>query len=229
MTVVIDEQLRAVPGDTVAAKWRVRIDEATQDRRRYEPTWQSSRAFVAGKHHLKWSRRERRLVLPPAKRGVERYSVEEIGQYRLTAVGELSHDDTFPSLIFRNTDVTTEEFTKQANDALTYALQEEAKAEEIALDLKFVIVDVGTAAIRCRYDHDFGGVFGYTERDRGPGRLPGYDTVRDGRVRLEIGAPENLLVPPGVEYQRDFPWEIWVRPCLIKDLRDEYGEKADGL
>lgn len=249
MAVAVIQGNRAVPADEITGKWRERITQGRHDRARYEPNWQMARAFAAGKHWLKWSRRERRLVLPKNPRMRERYSVEEIGQYRLTAVGELSHDDTLPQLLFRNDDIESEEFAKQANDALTYALNEEIGIDTLLIDLKFMLVDLGTAAVRCVWDPDAGTVAGHLPvgPDGKPvadetvlaqleqtgqmpdGSLPRYKTVNEGRIRLEIGAPENLLVPAGVEYQRDFPWEIWMAPVPIQDLVDEYGKVAEGL
>lgn len=249
MAVTVLQDNRAVPGGDVAKPWRERIKQAQQDRSRYEPNWQIARAFASGKHWLKWSRRQRRLVLPPVAHGRERYSVEEIAQYRAAAVGELSHDDNLPTLLFRHDDIASREYTKQANDALRYALDEEIRADDILLDLKFALVDLGTAAIRCHWDANAGPIAGHLPAgtDGQPvtdqtvldhleqngampdGSLPQYVAVNDGLIRWEVGAPENLLVPAGIEYQRDFPWEIWVRPVPIRDLIDEYGPVAEGL
>lgn len=249
MAVTVTVGQRAVPGEEIAKPWRERIKQAKAARAPREPTWQMARALAAGRHHLKWSRSQRKLVLPKDRKGRERYTVEEIGQYRDSAVGELSHDDNFPTLLFRNTDVQSQEFTKEANDALSFALDEEIGADSIALDLKYLIVDLGTAAVRTCWDPSRGAVAGYLplgsdgkpvtdeetlaqleEGGRMPdGSLPKYQTVNEGCIRWELGAPENLLVPAGIEYQRDFPWEIWVSPVQKQDLIDEYGPIAEGL
>jgi hypothetical protein len=211
--------------------------------------WAQARAFAAGKHWLKWSRRQRRLVLPADNRYRDRYSVEEIGQYRLTAVGELSHDDMRPTLLFRQDQIDSEEIAAQINDALAYAWDEEIDADEILMDLKFALVDLGTAALRCRFDPTRGPVVGHLPAgaDGAPvtdqamldhlerhgqmpdGSLPKFHVVHEGAIRWELAAPENLLVPAGVEYQRDFPWEIWQRPVAIDALVEEYGDIAAGL
>jgi hypothetical protein len=249
VAVAVVKDGRTESTDSIVEPWRKRIKAAQRDRSRFEPTWHAAIAFAAGKHWLKWSRKRRRLILPDLPKGRERYSVDEITQYRLTAVGELSHDDEIPELQFRQDDVESQQVAKQINEAVAYCLDEEVHANEILRDLKFKIVDLGTAAIRCRWDPTAGPV--RTRVPLGPegkpvldeetlaalkangqmpdGSLPKYRAMHEGRTVWELGTPFNLLVPPGIEFARDFPWEVWVRPVLIEKLIEEYGDLAEGL
>lgn len=242
---VIPESGRPIAGTEIASPWRDRIKQAKKDRERFEPTWATARAFAAGKHWLKWSRRQRRLILPDLPKNRERYTVDEITQYRLTAVGELSHDDQRPTLTFRQNELASEAAAGEINSGLAFLWDEEVDGDDVLLDLKFTLVDLGTGAVRCRFDPTVGPVVGYLPTDKqgklveedtleegqlpGGGGLPRYQTVHEGCVRWELGRPENLLVPPGLEDARDFPWEIWVRPVAIDKLLEEYGDIALGL
>lgn len=53
--------------------------------------------------------------------------------------------------------------------------------------------------------------------------------IREGAVTWEVLSPWNLLVPPAVEHAKDFPWEIVVRPVALEDLKEMYGDRADGV
>lgn len=237
---------QAVPNDADAREWRKRITNARNDRRRYELRWAECRAFAAGKHHLRVSQDGRRLILPRLPRGRQRYTVDELTQYRMTMLSELSVDDDRPQILFRQDDLPDEDFAEQANDALTYGWEHEWLGDEIMLDLKRTLIDVGTAAVRCRFDPTYGPPRqeqvphhnGRPILDIGEARAllangPRPDVtlkpINQGRISWELGRPENLLVPPGIARERDFPWEAWVSVERLDTVKATYGNAAAGL
>ncbi len=229
--------------DDWAKPWKQRIEQARRDRKRFEPNWLQSLAFASGKHWLKWSRTDRRLVLPNLPSDRERYTVDELSQYRYSALGELSQDEDRPELQFRKDDLRQQEYAKQANDALAYGWDNEWDGDRVLNDLRLKLIDLGTAAVRCRFDPTVGPVKANVPHHQGrpvlnpvdaytlvdQGTTLAFRDIHEGRIRWEVASPFNLLVPPGIEHDRDFPWEIWERPVPTDKLKEEYGDKAASL
>lgn len=51
----------------------------------------------------------------------------------------------------------------------------------------------------------------------------------EGKVRWKRYGPLNMLVPPGIENEDEFPWIIFEEPVSIARLQLRYREKAKGL
>jgi len=231
--------------DQATAEWKKRIDGAKRDRARFEPNWLLNLAFAAGKHHLMWSRTQRKLILPDNRdrRTRERYSEDVLTQYRMTAIGLLGADDERPQLRFREEDIADRDFAADANKALAYAWDYELDAPEILLDLRTLLVDLGTAAIRCRFDPTVGPIKAEVPHHQGKpvldpadafeligqGKSLAFKDIHEGRIRWELLSPFNLLTPPGVMRERDFPWEVVVRAVHLDKVKEEFGQKADDL
>lgn len=245
MSSIVDDQVTSRDSDL--ARIRNRIKRAKSDRRRYEPQWHQNLAFAAGKQWLQWHTRERRLVLPKLPDGRERYTADVLTQYRWTALGELTTDDDLPELLFAQEDMQGEEFADEINSALEWGWENEFQADEVLLDLKLKLIDLGTAAIRCRFDNNAGPIKANVPHLNGrplldveqaheevinaaaAGRHLQFKDIHEGKIRLDVGSPFNFLVPPGMEHERDFPWECWVGPELLDTLRDQWGARAAGL
>src|SRR5262245_32978803 len=151
---------RVTSTDEVTDVWKRRIATAKKDRARYVPNWQSCLAFAAGKHFLEWSRYDRKLVLPDWARSDAQYAEDVISERKLTAIGQVGSDDDRPQIRFRETDLRDRDYAAQANRALAYAWDEELRANEILADLRLMLVDLGTAALQCRWDPTVGPVRG---------------------------------------------------------------------
>lgn len=231
----------------LAAMWRARIDHGLRDRKRYEPQWHINQAFAAGKQWLAWAPRERRLVIPPMPDGRERYTADVLTQYLWTTAGKIMGDDFRPQLLFRREDIESEEFAEQANKALAFGWDYEWDGDKVLTQLIVKLLAYGTCAVRCRFDPTIGPVVAEnvpfkngqpildpTQAVRAvaeatlEGKTLQFKDIR-GRIVWEPLSPFNLIVPPGLDSEDDFPWEIVVRPRTIDSLRREYGAKADGL
>ena len=231
----------------LASMWRARIQNGMRDRRRYEPQWHINQAFAAGKQWLAWAPRERRLVLPPLPDGRERYTADVLTQYMWTAAGKIMADDFRPELLFRRDDLESEEFAEQANKALSYGWDHEWQGDKVLVELILKVLSFGTAAIRCRFDPTVGPVLAENVPHRNgkpildpaeavqavaqaaaAGTTLTFKDVR-GKITWEALSPFQLIVPPGIEYEDDFPYEIVVRPRTVDSLKQEYGSRADAV
>lgn len=231
----------------ISSMWRARIQAGLRDRRRYEPQWHLNQAFAAGKQWLAWAPRERRLILPPMPDGRERYTADVLTQYLETVSGKIMADDFRPNLLFRRDDLESEEFAEQANKALSYGWDHEWEGDLVLAQLVTDLLTYGTCAIRCRFDTTIGPVLAENVPHQGgkpildpqqaviavaqaaaQGRTLQFKDIR-GRIVWEPLTPFQLIVPPGIPHEGDFPWEIVVRPRTLDSLKQEYGAKADKI
>lgn len=221
-----------------------RLRSARDDRRRFEPIWQHNLAFAAGKHFLKWDRNQRKLVMPPEDAARDLYTVDVITEYRMTALGELGSDDDRPELLLRRDDEPSEGFQQTLNRAVEWGWDNEWQGDTVLAEARRILLDVGTSAIRCRWDPTVGPIV----QDNVPhlngepmfdvnaamqamdaGQQLEFKPIRRGRICWEPLSPFNLLVPPGIPHEMFFPWECVVRPVPLSSLRAEFGELAAGL
>lgn len=232
---------------------RDNIRRAREHRKQYEPTWHQNMAFAAGQTWLVWDRFTRALRrisdVDPAYRGRELYSADLITEYRTTVLGELGSDDDRPQLLVAQEGKAQEEFQEAVNRALSYAWDHEFHGDEALAEVDRFTIDLGTAAMRCRFDPTQGKpraeqvpFYGgkpmldkekarelMSEYEGGP--VPGVEmrNINEGRIVWEPLSVFNLLPPPGVTHERYFPWEAIIRAVPLETLHDEYGEAADEL
>lgn len=222
--------------------WQARIQNGLRDRRRYEPQWHVSQAFAAGKQWLAWAPRERRLVLPPLPDGRERYTADVLTQYMSTMTGKIMSDDFRPQILFRRDDIDSQEFADQANKALGYGWDYEWDGDKVLRQLIVKVLTFGTCAIRVRFDPSIGPVVAQNvpHQNGQPILDPGEAlaavanaaatgqtlTFKDikGRIVWEPLSAFNLIVPPGLEHDDAFPYEIVAFPRTIDSLTREYGK-----
>lgn len=235
--------------DDPAALVKRRIQQGRTSRKAFEPTWLSNLAFTAGKHYHVYDRFSRSMMLPPqleqeaASGGL--YCADVITERRQRALGEMSSDDDRPQLLLVDQDDTADDFAKQLNRAVGYGWDYEWRGDEALLDLRRKILDFGTSAVRCRFDPTVGQVkqqapfqngkpvLDLTQATELMGNGPRADVqmgeVKEGRICWETLTPFNLLVAPGIEHEKDFPWEVVMRPVPLEEVQAQYGAKAAGL
>lgn len=229
---------------------RDRIRQAREHRKQFEPTWQVNLAFASGKHWLAWDREWRTLRriqdIDPAYKGRELYTADLITEYRTTVLGELGSDDDRPELLLQRDDTASEDFQQQVNRALGYGWDFEFDADEALAEVDRMMLDLGTAGMRCRFDPGFGDVLAEnipTQNGRpvfdmeqatelmggGPRPDVAMQDIRQGRIVWEPLSSFNLLPPPGVTHERYFPWECVVRPTPLSQVQEQFGEAAADL
>lgn len=234
------------PVESVLGPIREKIDKARSDRRRFEPTVLSNRAFGAGKPWLQWSRSDRRLRLNPkdVAYGQERHSADLLTQNLWTALGQLSGADDRQDLQFRREDVPSEDFAAVANKAMKYGWEVEWRAPRVFANIKRKLVIDGMAAVQCYFDPSVGKELGEVPvRDGQPildgedargyvaglaeiGLTAEYRMLNEGRICWKPRSFFELLWPPGIEDEEDFPWEAVIHAVPLDKLVERYGDVA---
>lgn len=227
--------------------WQDRRDQARRDRRRYEPIWALCQSFIANKQWVGWSKRDRRIVSDPNPQKRERHTVNVLTSYLMTNVGKFMSDDMRPQLFFRNDSIESRDFAKQANGAVEYCWEEEIDADAMLYDAILRMCSFGLSAVQTGWDSLSGPVIHegvpyvdgkpmldpaqrseYMASNYGSGQQIDVRPVR-GRCAWRVWSPQNILPPPGIENERDFPWLIIERPVALTRLRDLFGDKAEGI
>ena len=239
------------PLDPLLKPVRDRLRQGRDYRRTYlEPHWQVNLAFAAGQHWLGWHDQTRTLrtiqELDPRYRDRELVTADVITEYRTTALGELNSDDDRPQLLLRRDDQPSEDFQKVLNRALEWGWDNEWDGDRVLREARRLCLDLGTSAVRCRFDPTVGPIV--AENVPHVGGVPVLDPeramelmaagprddvemrpIRQGKIRWEPLSAFNLLVPPGVPHEAEFPWECVVRPAPLASVQAEYGAAAAEL
>ena len=250
-SLAVAENGTLTPLEGLAKPVRDRIRQGRQYRRTYmEPTWQLNLAYASGKQWLGWHDSSRTLrtiqELDPRYKGRELYTADVITEYRTTALGELGSDNDLPQLLLRSDDQFAEEYQAQLNRALEYGWDHEWDGDDVLAQVDRFVVDLGTAAVRCRYDSAQGPLVadnvphlqGLPVLDPqqamglmadGPNPDVTMQPLRQGRICWEPLSCFDLIVPPGAVHERQFPWECVVRPAYLPDVQERYGDIAAQL
>src|SRR6266542_5404612 len=226
-----------------------KVEQGKRDRARFEAVWLSNRAFAAGKHWLRPTRGDRRLVLDKrdVENGKQRVTVDLLSQYLNTALGQMTGAEERPQLLFRRDDLPAEDFTSTANSALQYGWDSEWEAlRQIERIKRRLLVD-GTSALQCVFDPTIGRELGYVPvRDGQPildgeearahvaelamaGQTAQYKLMNEGRICWRPRSVFNIVVPPGLEDESEFPWEAIITAVPIDYLIQRYGDVAKGV
>jgi hypothetical protein len=227
-----------------------RIRQAREHRKQFEPTWQSNLAYAAGKHWLVFDYNTRTLRriqdVDPKYQGRELYSADIITEYRTTVLGELGSDDDRPELLLQHDDKASEDFQKQTNRAVAWGWDFQWDGDTVLAETDRMTLDLGTSAIQVYFDK-YGGPVREEEiphydgqpvldpekahelMGNGPNPDVQMQSIHEGKICWRPLSAFNLLVPPGVVHEKYFPWECVVRPTLLSDVQDEFGDVAGGL
>lgn len=234
-------------GEELERQWKQRINDARDYRRQdpFEPTWLSDLAFASGAQWNVWVPSQRRMLdIKQADRRYESrelYTADRINEQRQAQLGELSSDDDRPELLVAQNGDTAEEQAKALNSAVAYGWEHEWQADEALEQARSFCLDMGTAAIRCRWDKTLGppllNVPHYNgkpvldpEKARAMIAEEGlnltFRDIHEGRTVWEPLSAFNILSPPGVNHEQAFPWEIIVRPALLAKVQEQYPAAA---
>lgn len=231
-------------------KWRQRAQDAQRKRRDYEKDWRLCHEYVANNQWVGWSREERRVIdlrtLADEKER-EHFTSNVLTQYLWTMFGKLYGDDYKCNISLRVDDETGREYAQQAQRAWDLGWDEEWDGDRFMYEVLLGICTYGTVGGQVYLDPRQGKPVGPMPLD--PTGRPVLDNpqafvaemmrqgqtapirdVREGRICWQDLNPFNILPPPGVRRERDFPWLILCRPASIDaELRPLYGDKAKGL
>lgn len=222
-----------------------RRTQALRDRRRFEPVWHVCQAFLANRQWVGWSRRDRKIVVEPNPQGRERHTVNVLTPYVMTQVGKFVADDLLPRLLFRGDSEEMQAFARQANKAMEYCWFEEVDADERLYEAFLNMTTYGISGVQAHWDPTSGPymakqvpvVDGKPMLDPEQARKYVSDNYgakidfRDvrGRCSWDVLGPFNILPPPGVTHERNFPWLIIERPVDLSRIRAMFGAKAQSV
>lgn len=227
--------------------WRPRIRQAQEAQKQFHGTWAVNLAFSAGQQWLVWNERQRQLRSitdeDPRYRNRELYTADRIREYIQSALGELSSDDERPELLVAQEGDNAESVAETLNRLAGYAWDHEWMGDSVMLRMRRMVLDLGVAAVRCKWDPEQGATAGHVPLgpDGKPtqdpaildalkqtgampdGSLPQLKSVREGRTVWETYSAFQILTPPGVVHEDDFTWEALMRPVHVDEIKAVYG------
>jgi len=228
--------------DETLGPWRDRKEKAEKHREQFLPQIRVNRKFAAGKQHLDVNTRTGRVIDVRERNGIRLVTSDILSQYLLTVIGRMAANDYRPNFLAFREDEIAEMISAHMNDTFGWGWDNEWMAERKVLQLFRLLTTDGTAAVRCRYDRTVGAYLGevpymdgapildpekarkYMAENYKPDGPPvKIAPLREGRVIWEILSFENLLTPPGIEDDADFPWDLIQRPIPREEVRARYG------
>lgn len=229
--------------------WKERIQQAKLARMPFAPIWLLNLAFAAGQHWVAWDRRAQRVralrELDPKYADRELFTADRITELRLAQLAELDSEDDRPNMLAVQEGPNAEAVTDQLNRAIEHAWEREWGAQQALAQARRYVVDLGTAAIRCRWDKTQGKDAGLAPHVNGQpvtdpnelasltengtlsdGSLPQILPVKEGRTCWEAYSSFGILAQPGVNHEDNFTWECLVRPVPLDELKQQYPSAA---
>ncbi|HXJ64922.1 MAG TPA: hypothetical protein VNN79_14295, partial [Actinomycetota bacterium] len=204
-------------------------------------------------HWLVWNEKANELrsikAEDPRYRHRELYTADRIREYIQSAMGELSSDDERPEMLAAQQGDSAETAAEALNQLAAYAWDHEWAGDSVMLRLRRIVLDLGYAAVRCRWDQEAGPEkqqpqYAPLSPEGSPlppdqtmmlaqngampdGSLPKFKKIgREGRTVWEVYSPFQILTPPGVVHEDEFAWEILRRPVPIEEIQAVYGIKV---
>lgn len=238
-------------GQALLTQWHERRRQAANARRPYEGTWHLCQSFLAGRQWVEWSGeagRTGRVIETPNPMKRERHTVNVLTQYVQTVMGKLYVEDLRPDILFRREDIESETIATHTSAVSKYIWDVEVDAERTLYSLILKMITYGTAALRCFYDTSAGDPIGdfpigpdgkpiidlnaardYVAQMQASGQTAQFKTIHSGQISWEDLSPHQILPPPGIADESQFPWLIIERPMPIEWVRMRWPEAADRL
>lgn len=243
--------------DTLVTTWRERITQARTARKPFEKIWLSNLAFAAGQHWLVWNGKDgasgrlqhiSELDQNYANRNL--YTANRIGEYIRAQLGELSQSDDRPELLTAQEGDQAEEVAAELNAAVEYGWEHEWNVPSALSRATRFSLTMGVSALQMRLDPTKGDVTDHQPYDPSGqpvtpethpqdhaalieqgtlanGQLPEMRPVHEGRTCLVPHTAFQILTPPGVVHEDDFPWEVLVGVVHKDEVFERYGVKVE--
>jgi hypothetical protein len=236
--------------DEIRNVWRSRITQAREDQTSYHGIWATALAFSYGQQWLVWSASQKKLrhisdVGDPKYQGRELFTADRITEQRQAALGELTVDDDRPELMSAQEGDDANRAAAGLNQIAAFAWDQEWKAPAALMQMRRLCLDLGVAAIRCRWDGEAGPPKNPAEyaplgSDGTPldpqaqldlvqngalsdGSLPQFKKLNEGRTVLDVYSQFQIFSPPGIVHEDNFPWEIVGGVVLVDEIKEVYG------
>lgn len=234
-------------GQNLLGVWNERREQALGERRKYEPIWAVCEHFLAGRQWVAWvPGMSSGSIIPepnPSKR--ERHTVNVITARVETVLGKLFVEDLRPTVVFTRDDQESETISTHTRAAAKYLWDTEVAGDKKVYEMLMRLLTYGTAAMRCYFDSSKGEELGmfpvgpdgepildpmearaYVAQMQAQGIQVQFMPLREGKIVWEPLSPRNLLVPPGVILEDDFPWLIMERAMPLSWAQMKWPEAA---
>ena len=248
------------PGvNAIIQPWTERRKYARTDRRRFEPTWDLCKAFLSGRQWVGIHPRTGRVIRDQRFDNRERHTVDVVTQFHQTVMGKLFVEDLRPTLLFGRTDEEARGTTDLCRALLRYTWDIETDADQRLYTVIHKLAAFGTSALRCMFDPSQGAPIGdmpigldgqpmtdpqearlFVAQAQEQGQQVQFKSIREGKIVWDVLGPRNILVPPGIEQDYNFPWVIidvsmpvdWIKlrfPNASGEVQSENLTSLDGL
>lgn len=238
------------PSNTKLGPWESRREDGRSSRKKFEDTWRIVQSYLDGKQWVGLNKDTRSLVdlrNRSEEQNREHYVIDLMSQYVRAQVGRIMATDFRPPFAFRRDDWEGQKIAAQAQRAFDYAWEEEIGADEVLYEIALGIVGYGTQGLWVRYDPMLGAMLGEVPMMDGRalldpaeahehvakmamlGQQATFKPVREGKIVWQDVGWQNIIPPPGVRREQDFPWLILERPVPVSTVRGLYGSAAEGL
>jgi len=236
------------PEGDLVSMWRKRRESAITDRRRYESTWYMCQSFLAGRQWVGWNPRTRRVVEEPNTQKRERHTVNVVPQFHQTILGKIYVEDLRPDLLFSRDDQEAQGVAEHSRKVAKFAWDSEVDADRRLYLILHKMLTFGTSGGRCIFDRNQGQLLGqvpvgpdgkpildpeqaraYVLQAAQQGQQAAFVPLREGRILWEPLSPFQILPPPGVESEEDFPWLIVERPMAVSTAKLRWPDAADKI
>jgi hypothetical protein len=151
-------------------------------------------------------------------------------------------------LLLVHDDQSAEDFQTAVNRAIGFGWDHQWDGDGVLAETDRLTMDLGTSAVRCRFDPSQGKV-AYKDvphlngqpvpREQayeaasaamlGSGPRPEYKDVPEGRICWQPYSAFGLLPPTGVAHERYFPFDCLVEPMQLAQIKARYPGVADDL
>jgi hypothetical protein len=238
-------------GKNLLSLWSERRRQARNARKAYEPTWHICQSFLAGRQWVEWSGeggRTGRVIEMPNPNKRERHTVNVLTQYVATVMGKLYVEDLRPDILFKRSDIESENIATHTQAVGKYIWDVEADAERSIHNMLLKKVTYGTAAVRCFYDTSAGEAIGdfpigpdgkpildldlaraYVAQQAQLGSQVRFKTLKAGQITWEELSPFQILPPPGIADETWFPWLIVERPMPVEWIKMRWPDSSMGV
>lgn len=238
------------PGNALITEWGERRQQALNERRKYDPIWSICEHFLSGRQWVAWiPGQSTGSIIPepnPSKR--ERHTVNVITARVATVLGKLFVEDLRPTITFTRDDEESESISTHTRAVAKYLWDTEVAGEKKVKEMLMRLLTYGTAAMRCYFDTTKGQEIGmfpvgpdgnpildpasaraYVLQMTEQGQQVQFVPLREGKIVWEPLSPRNLLVPPGVISEDDFPWVIMERAMPLSWAKMKWPDAAEHL
>jgi hypothetical protein len=173
----------------------------------------------------------------------EHHTENIITQYAWASPGSSTPTTSAPTCSSATTTSNRRSSRSRRSGRIEYAWDEELDADRRLFEIILKIVALGTAAGRVLYNKYEGQVIGdfpivdgrsspasaarqVVAEAHANGSHARDETIREGQLALEPLSPFHMVVPPGIEEMRDFPWLIIDRPVPVDTVSAVFDVKV---